>query len=205
MADITGQVVIVLKDGLGVISGEAVGERRTGEGDFIVLASGGEFTVDGALIDNQVNVGKVQYVLLEDNEAIAFEGNTFDTAYSLGTPPAELELEEASEGAEPEAEAEGAEEGGEEPEEPTQVAEAVVTVEDIPALVSATVGLTVEGDAPNVSATDEDGQAAQESDEPQGDAGTPDQDGETAAQDEAAAASAEETPAKKAPRTKKTA
>lgn len=233
MTNIRGQVVIVLKDGLGVIAGEAVGERKTDFGDFIVLASGGDYTVDGAIIDNQVNVGKVQSVVLEDGEGIAFAGDTLDSAYSLGTPPEELELGEPfseDEEAEVVQAIEGPADGSESPDEPSvapEASEVVVTTEDIPTLTSFTVGVTVEGESPNVSSSDDSGEATIASDEAAPEHGA-DEDGDeptaTASEDDEPAkasdsedaAQAEQTstesaPAdevaavKKAPRAKKTA
>ena len=210
MMDIIGPVVIILKDGLGLISGEAVGARRAGKEDFIVLASGGEFTADGALIDNQVNVGKIQHLLLGDTEVIAFSGNTLDSAYLVELPAEDQD--------------------GPEPAEPTRVAEMIVTTRDLPTIASSAVDLAVEDgsqDGP-VEQADGQGEPAAE-DQPAGAVEGVDGGGQTASDDEAtttengddqmgedpvaAAAAADQaqpapdeaSAAKKAPRAKKTA
>lgn len=99
MDNINGSVVAILKDGLGVISGQLIGTRRTDFGDYLVLESAGDFTPEGELVDNQVAVGKVEHLVLESNEAFAFATNRFDSAYSIGVPPGDGYLPEDQDGA----------------------------------------------------------------------------------------------------------
>jgi hypothetical protein len=83
MTEISGFVVIILR-GAGVVSGEVVGERKTDAGDFLVLASAGDFTAQGEIIDSQVPVGKIESLLLWNNEEWGFSTNRLGSAYFIG-------------------------------------------------------------------------------------------------------------------------
>lgn len=207
MTEISGKVVIILKDGLGVEAGEVAGVRKTDFGDFIVLESGGSFDQDGALVENQVDVGKIEFVVLEDHSALSFSTNRVESAQAHELPE---DLTDAQEG-EPEG---GAEAAIVNPEElPTLSSEpAAAAIEDgepagdTPASGEESAGEEQAGEA-QTSEAQADGDDAQADDaQAGGDDAQADGDGAQVAvgATEPAAASDEQAPAKKAPRAKKT-
>lgn len=82
MAEIIGIATITLKDELGTLTGNIVGARHSDFGDFLVIASDGQRSSTGELLDNQIAIGKIDKVVLGQS-VVKFKTSKLNSAYSL--------------------------------------------------------------------------------------------------------------------------